>query len=227
MNKKVDGVSSGEPRDNALAYLQYLKSIGIEYVEPAQTPDNAATNELASLAGEVAECKSCTLHKTRIQTVFGTGSPRAGIMFVGEAPGADEDKQGEPFVGRAGKLLTKMIQAIGFEREEVYIANVLKCRPPQNRDPRPEEVAACEHFLVRQIQLIQPLVICALGAHAAKTLLKTDDTIGKLRGRFFDYHGVPLIPTYHPAFLLRSQQSKKAAWEDLQKLRDKYHELNG
>jgi len=227
MNKKTDAASSGEPFDNAVAYLKYLKSIGIEYVEPARTAENAATKEIASLAEEVAGCKSCVLHQTRTQTVFGAGSPSAGIMFVGEAPGADEDKQGEPFVGRAGKLLTKMIEAIGFRRKDVYIANVLKCRPPQNRDPRPEEVAACEHFLVRQIKLIKPLVICALGAHAAKTLLQTDDSIGKLRGRFFDYHGVPLIPTYHPAFLLRSSQSKKAAWEDLQKLRDRYHELKG
>lgn len=195
-------------------------------------PESAAPQaglpaELGAIAKEVAVCAACPLHKTRTQTVFGTGNPRAKLVFVGEAPGADEDAQGKPFVGRAGQLLTKMIEAMGYGRDEVFIANVLKCRPPGNRDPLPEEVASCEGFLKRQIAAIQPAVICALGTHAARTLLKSDATIGALRGRFHRYEGVPLLATYHPAYLLRSPQNKKEAWNDLQKVRDELKRMSG
>jgi len=227
----LESADTAEPK-GALAYFEYLKSIGVEYVEkskPCLLSEVKADNRsgVLKLSLEVKECKACELYKTRTQTVFGSGSFKAGIMFVGEAPGADEDKQGLPFVGRAGKLLTKMIEAIGYSRDEVYIANVLKCRPPDNRPPKPDEKDACEHFLIEQIKMIKPSIICTLGAHSAQTLLKTDVTIGKLRGKFHDYHGVPLMPTYHPSFLLRSPQNKKSAWEDLKMLRDRYKKIVG
>lgn len=226
-------------------YFRYLRTIGVEFVEKGQLPPRsmpaqpvaalpqqpfapvppATTADLETMAREVAACTACGLHKTRTQTVFASGDPAAGLMFVGEAPGADEDVQGKPFVGRAGQLLTKMIEAIGFQREEVYIANVLKCRPPNNRDPLPDEVAACEGYLKRQIAAVKPVIICALGAHAARTLLRVDTPIGRMRGRIYDYAGVPLLATYHPSFLLRSPAHKKEAWEDLQKLRDEYWRL--
>jgi uracil-DNA glycosylase len=151
--------------------------------------------------------------------VFGVGNPDADLMFVGEAPGADEDIQGIPFVGRAGQLLTKMINAIQFERDDVYIANVIKCRPPQNRNPEPDEVASCEPFLFQQIDAINPKVIVALGKFAAQTLLRTQDPISRLRGRVYTFRGAKLIPTFHPSFLLRSPNYKRDAWEDLKKAR--------
>ena len=151
--------------------------------------------------------------------VFGVGNPDADLMFVGEAPGADEDIQGIPFVGRAGQLLTKMIQAIQLERDQVYIANVIKCRPPDNRNPEPDEIDTCQPFLFRQIAAVRPKVIVALGSFAAKTLLKTQDSISRLRGRVYDFQGAKLIPTFHPSYLLRSPQFKREAWEDLKKAR--------
>ena len=155
----------------------------------------------------------------RRQVVFGVGNPDADLMFVGEAPGADEDIQGIPFVGRAGQLLTKMIQAIQLERDQVYIANVIKCRPPDNRNPEPDEIDTCQPFLFRQIEAVRPKVIVALGSFAAKTLLKTQDSISRLRGRVYDFQGAKLIPTFHPSYLLRSPQFKREAWEDLKKAR--------
>jgi DNA polymerase len=151
--------------------------------------------------------------------VFGVGNPDADLMFVGEAPGADEDLQGIPFVGRAGQLLTKMIEAINLRREDVYIANVIKCRPPGNRNPEPDEIAQCEPFLFQQIAAIKPKVIVALGSFAAKTLLRTDESISRLRGRIYDFQGAKLIPTFHPSFLLRSPDRKRDAWEDLKRAR--------
>lgn len=169
-----------------------------------------------ALQAEVAACTACGLCKTRSNTVFGVGSTQADWLIVGEAPGADEDKQGEPFVGQAGKLLDNMLAAIGLRRGEgVFIANVLKCRPPQNRDPNPHEVAQCEPFLLRQIELLQPKIIVAVGRIAAQSLLKNDAKIGALRGKVHRYHGVPLIVTYHPAYLLRSPLEKAKAWQDL------------
>jgi len=166
------------------------------------------------------DCSRCKLHaQGRTQVVFGVGNPNADLMFVGEAPGADEDIQGIPFVGRAGQLLTKMIQAINLERDQVYIANVIKCRPPGNRNPEPDEIEQCEPFLLRQIGAVQPKVIVALGSFAAKTLLKTQDSISRLRGRVYEFQGAKLIPTFHPSYLLRSPQFKREAWEDLKKAR--------
>lgn len=171
---------------------------------------------LADIRTDIGECTRCKLHTLgRRQIVFGTGSSTAEIMFVGEAPGADEDQQGVPFVGRAGQLLTKMIEAMGLRREDVYIANVLKCRPPGNRNPEPDEIQTCQPFLFRQIASIEPKVVIALGAFAARTLLGTVEPISKLRGRIFDFRGAKLIPTFHPSFLLRSPGNKREAWEDL------------
>jgi DNA polymerase len=171
---------------------------------------------LTEIREDLGECTRCKLHRHgRKQIVFGTGSPSAEVMFVGEAPGADEDLQGVPFVGRAGQLLTRMIEAMGFRRDEVYIANVLKCRPPNNRNPEVDEIDQCEPFLFRQIASVQPKVIIALGAFAARTLLKTQDPISRLRGRVYSYRGAQLIPTFHPSFLLRSPAYKREAWEDL------------
>lgn len=173
---------------------------------------------LAAIREDLGDCTRCKLHtQGRKQIVFGVGNPAAEIMFVGEAPGADEDSQGVPFVGRAGQLLTKMIAAMGFARDDVYIANVLKCRPPGNRNPEPDEIALCEPFLFRQLASVEPKVVIALGAFAARTLLKTDDPISRLRGRVFDYRGAKLIPTFHPSFLLRSPGYKREAWDDLKK----------
>ena len=167
-----------------------------------------------------ADCSRCKLHaQGRTQVVFGVGNPDADLMFVGEAPGADEDIQGIPFVGRAGQLLTKMIEAINLRRDDVYIANVIKCRPPGNRNPEPDEIAQCEPFLFQQIEAIRPKVIVALGSFAAKTLLRSDESISRLRGRIYDFHGAQLIPTFHPSFLLRSPDRKRDAWEDLKKAR--------
>jgi uracil-DNA glycosylase len=182
----------------------------------ARSPEEA----LRAIREEIGDCTRCKLHTLgRRQVVFGVGNPEADLMFVGEAPGADEDLQGIPFVGRAGQLLTKIIEAIGLNRDQVYIANVIKCRPPENRNPDPDEVDTCEPFLFQQIDSIKPKVIVALGTFAAKALLKTQDSISRLRGRTYDYRGAKLIPTFHPAFLLRSPDRKREVWEDMKKVR--------
>jgi DNA polymerase len=170
---------------------------------------------LLAVRRDLGECTRCKLAGGRTQLVFGVGSPSAELMFIGEGPGADEDQQGEPFVGRAGQLLTKMIEAMGFRRDEVYIANVVKCRPPENRNPEPDEIEACEPFLRGQIAAIRPKVIVALGKFAAQTLLRDPTPISKLRGGWREYEGVRLMPTFHPAYLLRSPGEKGKAWEDL------------
>lgn len=179
---------------------------------------NPALMSWEQLHHNVLNCQQCELHQTRTQAVFGVGDQNAQWMVVGEAPGADEDKQGEPFVGRAGQLLNNMLHAIGLKREEIYIANVLKCRPPNNRDPKPEEVAQCEQYLKRQVALIRPKIILAVGRIAAHNLLKTDTSLAKLRTKTFFYGETqtPLIVTYHPAYLLRSPREKRKAWLDLQ-----------
>jgi len=182
--------------------------------EPVSAPPEGA---LAALAAEAAGCRRCGLCETRTTVVFGEGASRPRLMFVGEAPGADEDRSGRPFVGRAGQLLTKMIEAIGLSREDVYIANVLKCRPPDNRPPRPDEVATCRPFLEEQIRLLAPALVVALGNHAMRALLETDRGIGALRGRIQPSRfGVPVLPTFHPAYLLRTPEAKREAWQDLQ-----------
>lgn len=173
---------------------------------------------LGQIAQAVSTCTKCPLHATRTMTVPGEGNPRARLLFVGEAPGEDEDRQGRPFVGKAGRLLDQMIVAMGLARDEVFIANTLKCRPPGNRDPLEQEVAACLPYLRAQIALIRPEVICSLGRHSTNALLSRQSSLGKLRGQFFDYLGIPLLPTYHPSYLLRTPADKKHAWADLQQI---------
>ena len=180
----------------------------------------SAAEALAAIRADIGDCTRCKLHSLgRQRIVFGVGNPSADLMFVGEAPGADEDVQGIPFVGKAGQLLTKIIEAIEMSRDDVYIANVIKCRPPQNRNPEWDEVGACEPFLFRQIEVIKPKVIVALGKFAAQALLRTEEPISKLRGRRFDYRGVILVPTFHPAYLLRNPSSKRDVWEDMKMVR--------
>ena len=180
-------------------------------------PESAVADHWDAVAGEVAGCTRCELHRCRTRTVFGVGDRAASWLVVGEAPGADEDRQGEPFVGRAGQLLNSMLLGIGLAREQVFIANVLKCRPPNNRDPKPEEVAQCLPYLERQIALLRPKIMLAVGRIAAQNLLATDTPIGKLRGHVhaFGTQRIPLVVTYHPAYLLRSPTEKRKAWEDL------------
>ena len=185
---------------------------------PGPAVEPCPWDSLDQVAQAVAACTKCALHATRTRTVPGEGAARARLMFVGEAPGADEDRLGRPFVGAAGQLLDKMIVAMGFAREEVFIANTLKCRPPGNRDPQEEELAACLPYLRAQIALIRPEAICSLGRHATHALLERTDALGALRGRFFDYRGTPLLPTYHPSYLLRTPGDKNAAWLDLKKI---------
>ena len=189
-------------------------------VQPLRLSRNAE-EALEAVRADIGEdCSRCKLHRLgRRQIVFGVGNPNADLMFVGEAPGADEDEQGIPFVGRAGQLLTKMIAAMGFDRDQVYIANVIKCRPPQNRPPEADEIASCEPFLFRQIDAIRPKVIVALGSFAAKTLLRSEQSISRLRGSVYDFRGAKLVPTFHPSFLLRSPDRKRDAWQDLQTAR--------
>jgi DNA polymerase len=184
-------------------------------VTPNQQAETIQPSNWDELQAQVQACQRCSLHQTRTQTVFGVGDRQAGWLVIGEAPGEQEDLQGEPFVGRAGLLLNEMLRAIGFRRERVFIANILKCRPPKNRDPQPDEAAACEGYLKRQIALIRPKIILAVGRIAAQNLLKTTTPIGKLRGSVHDYQGVPLVVTYHPAYLLRSPLEKRNAFDDL------------
>src|SRR5688572_13217875 len=189
-------------------------------VGPVGTVGSDAVAQLAAIRediGDCVRCKLCTLGRKQI--VFGVGNPNADLMFVGEAPGRDEDIQGIPFVGRSGQKLTQIIEAIGLKREDVYIANVIKCRPPENRNPEPDEVEQCEPFLFRQVDTIKPKVIVALGTFAAKSLLKSTDSISRLRGRVFEYRGAKLVPTFHPAFLLRNPSCRREVWEDMKKVR--------
>lgn len=184
-------------------------------VKSVENANEGSGMTLESFKEIVSKCEKCQLAALRRNLVFGEGNPNADLMFVGEAPGADEDAQGRPFVGRSGQLLTKMIEALGLKREDVFIANILKCRPPENRNPNLEEIELCSPYLLKQIEIIKPKAIVALGKFAAQTLLGTETPISKLRGNFHDYHGVKLMPTYHPAYLLRNQSGKKDAWEDL------------
>ncbi len=196
---------------------------GAQKTSGDQTPMSGKTQKiklLEELKNELLTCHKCPLGKTRTNLVFGVGDPAARLMFAGEAPGRDEDMQGEPFVGRAGQLLTKIIEAIGMKRSDVYIANVLKCRPPGNRNPLPEEIVLCMPYLIKQIEIIQPKVLCALGTFAAQTLLNTTAPVGTLRGKFHDYKGIPMMVTYHPAYLLRNPNDKVKVWDDMKKVRD-------
>ena len=222
--------------------LDYLRAIGFEDLylsQPAERTSRAEEvestplpgreerqRELEALAARAAGCTLCPLSEHRNKVAFGAGDPNADLMFIGEGPGAEEDRQGLPFVGRAGELLTKIIQAIDLTREEVYIANIVKCRPPGNRDPQPEEVAACRPYLEAQIDNIQPKVIVLLGKVAAQTLLGTDYTLGRMRGQWYHVRGVETRVTYHPAALLRNASFKRPTWEDMQIIRDRLQELS-
>ncbi|HTX53978.1 MAG TPA: uracil-DNA glycosylase [Candidatus Baltobacteraceae bacterium] len=205
------------------AHLEAQRLLGVERLDVSVPPATiqkaqAAAPTLDGVRQELGECTRCKLHAGRKQIVFGVGNPNASLVFVGEAPGADEDAQGEPFVGRAGQLLTKIIEAMGLKRDDVYICNIIKCRPPNNRTPEADEILACQPFLLKQLEAIRPKFICALGAPAAQTLLQTKESISRLRGKFFDFHGIRLLPTFHPAFLLRNPSEKKTVWEDMKLL---------
>lgn len=184
-----------------------------------------AAETLEKLNATICTCTKCSLGHTRKNFVFGVGNPNADLVLVGEAPGADEDEQGEPFVGRAGQLLNKILEAIHFKREEVYICNILKCRPPNNRDPQPNEIELCEPYLWKQLEIIKPKLILCLGRIAGQALLKTNSSLSQLRGKVHDYRGIKLMVTYHPAALLRNPNWKKPAWEDVQQLRKLYDQL--
>ena len=188
-------------------------------------PTSKSPRNLESLVNEALSCKKCGLHATRKKVVFGSGNPEAQLMLVGEAPGEEEDKLGAPFVGPAGGLLTKILEAINFKRDEVYITNILKCRPPQNRNPEPTEIQACTAYLFEQIGIIKPRIILALGLFAGQTLLDTTLPLAKLRGKFHEKNGIPILVTYHPAALLRNSEWKRPTWEDVKLLRQKYDEL--
>jgi uracil-DNA glycosylase family 4 len=224
--RRSPGVTSAQSRLDARAPAD---DSGHLLTPPAATPEPvrvlvslSQADALAAIKADIGpDCSRCKLHTLgRRQVVFGVGNPEADLMFVGEAPGADEDLQGIPFVGRAGQLLTKIIEAIGLARDDVYIANVIKCRPPQNRNPEQDEVDTCEPFLFQQIDVIKPKVVVALGTFAARALLRTLDPISRLRGRVFEYRGAKLIPTFHPAYLLRNPSAKREVWEDMKLARD-------
>lgn len=202
----------------ARRYLSQMMEMGEEFVYLERSVGRNAAMLL--LLEEVKGCRRCSLHKTRKNSVFGEGNLTADILFVGEAPGREEDMQGKPFVGAAGQLLTRMIEAMGLRRTDVYIANVLKCRPPENRNPLHEEVNACKQFLLRQIELIRPRVICGLGSYAAKTLLDTKLPISRLRGKVHEFGSRVFVPTFHPAALLRNPGWKREAWEDLKLVKE-------
>lgn len=202
-------------------HMRFQRELGFCHVWNTSGPPYHSYT-LDMIRDELGDCQRCALAEGRHHVVFGEGNANAILMFVGEAPGRDEDLQGRPFVGRAGELLTRIIAAIGLRREDVYIANILKCRPPNNRDPQPTEVATCCPFLFRQIQVIRPRLIVALGKFAAHTLLNTSEKISQLRGRFYAYGDAKLMPTYHPASLLRNPGFKKNVWEDMKMVRDEY-----
>ena len=225
----VDGVSrdrSWRARvvDDSLAVASEVSpASSASSSSPSPSPPSTS-QRLARLREELGECSRCKLHSTRTHIVYGVGNPSADLMFVGEAPGRDEDQQGIPFVGRAGQLLTKIIEAIDLNRDDVYIANLIKCRPPNNRNPEPDEIQTCQPFLFGQIDVIQPKVIVALGAFAVRTLLQSEEAISRLRGRVFDYRGAKLVPTFHPAYLLRSPDKKRDVWEDMKRVRSMLRE---
>ncbi len=222
MAAAAPGRASGTPMNVAASASQ--KSSAAAILPATASPslfeviERIEGDTLLRIREDIGDCTRCKLHKGRTKIVFGTGNPNADLMFVGEGPGRDEDLSGEPFVGRAGKLLTDMIKAMGLQREDVYIANVVKCRPPENRLPEKDEITTCSPFLMRQIDTIKPKVICTLGSCSAQTLLQTAQGISKFRGEWFDFRGTKLMPTYHPAYLLRNPAAKPEVWKDLQKV---------
>jgi DNA polymerase len=223
--RRLAGDAGGEGESQEAMEGACLEASEITRVQPdpveetisVRDASNSRQRDWQGLQENVKVCRACELRAGCTQTVFGVGNPQAELLVIGEAPGADEDRQGEPFVGRAGQLLNGMLLAMGYKREAVFIANIVKCRPPNNRDPKPEEALSCEPYLLRQIELIQPKVILSVGRISAQNLLKTDIAVGKLRGRIhrFGSEGIPLVVTYHPAYLLRSPEQKGKAWQDL------------
>jgi uracil-DNA glycosylase len=216
--------SSPKPAASAKPVAAHVSAAAPMVVAPASLPslfesiDRIADDTLPRIREDIGDCTRCKLHQGRTNIVYGVGHPKAELVFVGEGPGHDEDIKGEPFVGRAGKLLTQMIEAMNLRREDVYIANVVKCRPPENRLPEKDEITTCSPFLMRQLDVIKPKVICCLGSCAAQTLLQTTQGISKFRGEWFDFRGAKLIATYHPAYLLRNPPAKSEVWKDLQKV---------
>jgi DNA polymerase len=219
-----------EIADDLRGYFEYLKDLGFEGVPLSETSSKrfaeweeiSTVETLEMIQADLGECKRCKLHEGRRHIVFGAGNPKARLVLVGEGPGYEEDVQGVPFVGAAGQLLTKILGAIDLTRQDVYICNIIKCRPPRNRNPEPDEIAACFPFVERQIKAIRPRLICTLGTFAGQALLQTDKPISQLRGHFHTYGEAALFPTYHPAYLLRNPAKKRDVWEDMQKLRDAY-----
>lgn len=201
--------------ENAQKFLRALKNMGVD----SYVFDKKGASGLPELEKEIRKCTKCGLAKTRKNVVPGEGNKKARLVFVGEAPGEDEDLQGRPFVGRAGKLLDQLIERTGLKRSDVYICNVLKCRPPNNRDPEPQEVVACKQYLLEQLRVIKPKVVCTLGRHAYNTLLGVDEKITRIRGKLITYEGRKLLPTYHPSYLLRNQTKINEAWEDMETLK--------
>lgn len=212
-----------DPRPALDGLVDYFQAIGFRstVVDPKDLRRGGSGESLETVGAEAAGCTACALAEGRNSVVFGTGDPSAELMFIGEGPGAEEDRQGVPFVGRAGELLTKIIEAIDLSRDEVYIANIVKCRPPGNRDPKPEEAAACRGYLERQIEAIRPRVIVALGRVAAQNLLDTAAPLGKLRGSWHTVRGIDTMVTYHPAALLRNERLKRPTWEDMKQVRER------
>ena len=214
--------------DEVHAWLAWAEESGLQNLAPPRRPAEPDRSQptvklplLEAVRSEIGECTRCKLHKGRTNIVFGVGSPEARLMFVGEAPGEDEDLQGYPFVGKAGQLLTKMIEAMGLRREDVYICNTVKCRPPNNRNPEPDELLACEPFLKGQLGAVKPAAIVTLGKFAAQALLREQTPITRLRGQWREYEGIPVMPTFHPAYLLRSPGEKGKVWEDLKQVMKK------
>lgn len=201
------------------AQLEFFRDIGVDSLSVRGAHRAPLQDGLEAIRTELGDCQRCKLAPKRTHIVFGSGNPHAELVFVGEAPGYDEDQQGLPFVGRAGQLLTKIIESIDLKREDVYICNVLKCRPPENRNPEPDEVAACNPFLRKQLAAIGPKIVCCLGTFAAQTVLQTAAPISRLRGKFFDMDGMRVIATFHPAYLLRSPEKKREVWEDMKQIR--------
>lgn len=222
----MERTSSSSPRKvvrDLRNYLTFLKATGSHFVNASDSPSpEMKRRRLEQLRALAEQCVKCRLAKTRTHVVFGEGNADAGMVFVGEAPGENEDLQARPFVGAAGNLLTRFIEQMGLSRRDVYICNVIKCRPPNNRDPLPDEVAACENYLIQQLDILEPRVICSLGRYAAQTLLRTSAPISRLRGNRYLYHRIPVIPTYHPASLLYHPANRKTVWNDLKKVLAEY-----
>jgi len=214
--------------DQFKGYLRWQQEqglLGLDISIPADPQSSKKSPDLEEIRQWIGDCHRCKLWRERENIVFGSGNGKADLVFVGEGPGAEEDEAGEPFVGRAGQLLTKIIEAIDLSRDQVYICNIIKCRPPQNRNPQPDEIEACEPFLLAQLNALSPKLICALGTFAARTLLKTKAPISALRGRLHAFQGIPLLATFHPAYLLRNPLEKRKVWEDMKMLKQEYDRL--